>query len=79
MTANKLISRLLKMVGFKVTWFNFNTTDNILELGVKPHKSGGRCPICGRRGKIIARTKSRQWDDVVVCGLRSVFFMLPAK
>ena len=79
MTANKLLSRLLRMEGFKVTWFHFNRTDNTLELGIKPHKSGGRCPHCGRRGKIIARADSRQWDDVVVCGLRSIFFYAPAE
>jgi len=75
MTSSKLLSRLLKMKGFRVTWFAIKENSGLLELGVKPHKSGCRCPHCGRRGTIVARAQCRQWDDVVVCGMRSVFLM----
>lgn len=47
MTSNKLLSRLLKMKGFRVTWFAIKENSGLLELGVKPHKSGCRCPHCG--------------------------------
>jgi hypothetical protein len=73
MTGNKLLSRLLRMQGFKVTWFALLEERKTLHIGVKPHKTGCRCPYCGRRGTIIARAECREWDDVVVCGLRSFF------
>jgi len=78
-TNNKLLSRLLRMKGFKVTWFALLEDRKVLHLGVKPHKTGCRCPECGRRGTIVARAECRQWDDVIVCGMRSIFFMLPAR
>lgn len=74
MTSNKLLSRLLRMVGFKVTWFEMLEEYGLLHLGVKPHKTGCRCPHCGRRGTIVSRADLRLWDDVVVCGMRSIFF-----
>jgi hypothetical protein len=79
MTGNKLLSRLLRMKGFKVTWFALLESQGILHLGVKPQKTGCRCPLCGRRGEIVNRAECRQWDDLVVCGLRSFFFMHPAR
>lgn len=77
MTANKLLSRLLKMKGFKVTWFKILKQENILEVGVKPHKTGCRCPHCGRRGKILVQIKCRTWEDIVICGMRSFFLCTP--
>ena len=79
MTGSKLLSRLLRMKGFKVTWFSILEDQKVLHLGVKPHKTGCRCPHCGRRGTIVARAECRQWDDVIVCGMRSFFFMRPAR
>jgi transposase len=76
MTSNKLLSRLLKMHGFCVTWLNF-ASDELLEVGVKPRKTGCRCPLCGRRGTIVCTTGSRRWDDIVVCGRRCVFVYGP--
>lgn len=76
MTNNKLLSRLLRMKGFKATWFKMLEDERLLQLGVKPHKTGCRCPHCGRRGTIVARCKVRLWDDVVVCGMRTLFFTL---
>ena len=79
MIGNKLLSRLLRMKGFKVTWFKVLDTQKKLYLGVKPHKTGCRCPHCGRRGTIIARAECRQWGDVVVCGMHSIFFYAPCE
>jgi len=66
MTGNNLLSRLLRMHGFKVTWFAMVKSRKVLHLGVKPRKTGCRCPHCGRRGTIVARADCRQWEDVVV-------------
>lgn len=77
MTTNKIISCLLKMKGFRVTWVN-NNSDSFLYLGVKPHKTGCRCPHCGRRGVIVNHLKEcRTWQDVVVCGRRCILFYAP--
>lgn len=77
MTPNKLLSRLLKMNGFRVTWFDF-ASDRLLRIGVKPHKTGCRCPHCGRRGRIVNHlSECRTWEDIVVCGRRCIFFYAP--
>ena len=78
MTNNKLLSSLLKMKIFRVVWFKIQ--ENVLLLGVKPHKTGCRCPICDRRGIIINRLpESRYWDDIVFCGMRVVFVYTPCE
>jgi len=79
MTGIKLLSRLLQMKGFKVTWYELLSEEKLLHLGVKPDKNGCRCPHCARRGVIVARAQLRVWQDVIVCGMRSFFFMLRQK
>jgi len=79
MTGNNLLSRLLRMHGFKVTWFAMVKSRKVLHLGVKPRKTGCRCPHCGRRGTIVARADCRQWEDVVVCGMPCIFFYAPCE
>ena len=75
MTDRKLISKLLKLTGVKVTGISFKGRGKELYLCVKPYKNGCRCPECGRRGK-IKRTMpdARTWRDVCVCGW-TVFFL----
>jgi hypothetical protein len=58
-TNSKLLSRLLRMKGFKVTKFAIFEDHGVLHFGVKPHKMGCRCLHCGRRGTIITRTEVR--------------------
>jgi transposase len=69
MTDKKLITKLLKLTGMKVTDISFKGRGKALYLTVKPFKNGCRCPDCGRRGT-IKRTlpKARIWRDVCVCG-----------
>ena len=76
MTSNKLLSRLLKMQGFCVTWFSFRS-DELLEIGVKPRKTGCRCPLWCRRGVIVCTIAPRRWDDIVVCARRCVLVYAP--
>ena len=79
MTPTKLLSCLLKMNGFRVIWFDF-VSEWQLHLGVKPHKTGCRCPHCGRRCRIVNHLREcRSWEDIVVCGRRCIFFMLPKR
>jgi transposase len=68
MTINKLIGKLLRFKGLKVTGLTFRK-GNQLEIGVKPYKNGCKCPNCGRRGKIVrTRPELRRWRDIPVCG-----------
>lgn len=80
MTGEKLLSRLLRMTGFKATWVDVRDNQGVLRVGVKPDKTGCRCPDCGRRGPIVNRlSECRIWEDVVVCGMRTLFFMRPVR
>jgi transposase len=75
MTNGKLVSKILRLRGMRVTdiWFKARGTE--LWLLVKPYKNGCRCPECGRRGTIKSTKKqARQWRDVTVCG-QMVFFV----
>ena len=44
MTNSKLICKLLKLKGLKVSSFSFKGRGNELHLFVKPFKNGCRCP-----------------------------------
>jgi len=69
MTGMKLVSQLLQFKGFKAVsvWFEGRSTQDLV-IAVKPHKSGCRCPKCGRRGRIVRTMKPRRWRDVRLCG-----------
>ena len=69
MTGMKLVSKLLKFKGFRAVslWFEGQGGRDIV-IAVKPHKTGCRCPQCGRRGKIVRTMKPRRWRDVRLCG-----------
>lgn len=63
------LKRLLKVVD--VTFSNYNKTLIIL---IKPYKNGCRCPICGRRCKIICFSKEvRDWRDIPIHGIEVIF------
>jgi len=53
MTVNKLIEKLLKLKGLRVTGFEFSIRNTVLNLWVKPQKNGCLCPHCNRRGGIV--------------------------
>ena len=69
MTAMKIVYKLLKFKGFRAVslWFEGPGGGDIV-IAVKPHKTGCRCPQCGRRGKIVRTMEPRRWRDVRVCG-----------
>jgi transposase len=74
MTVNKFIRKLLKLKGLFVTDFQFKFREKALHLWVKPHKNGGLCPQCKRRGRIVRTMHNyRAWRDIPICGW-SVFF-----
>ena len=69
MTAVRLVSKLLKFKGFRAVdfWFEGRGRGDLV-IAVKPHKTGCRCPQCGRRGRIVHTLAPRRWRDVRVCG-----------
>lgn len=69
MTAVKVVSKLLRFKGFRAVglWFE-GPEGGDLVIAVKPHKTGCRCPQCGRRGRIVQTLAPRRWRDVRVCG-----------
>ncbi len=68
------------MKGFRVAWYELNVRKKELYIGVKPHKTGCRCPHCGRRGEIVAvLPELRQWRDVALCGMQVIFFIIPRR
>lgn len=69
MTANKVITKLLKLTGMKVITPVFKVQTKELWLYVKPYKNGCRCPTCDHRGTIKrVMPDVRRWRDVCVCG-----------
>lgn len=78
MTVNKLIRKLLKLKGLRVTSFEFSIRNTVLNLWVKPHKNGCLCPHCNRRGGIVHITDvPRVWRDLPVCGCSVLFWYCP--
>lgn len=73
MTWKKLIVKLLNLKGLCVCDFQFKVRERCFHLWVKPYKNGCRCPVCGRRGRIIVRKQERRWRDIPICGW-SVWF-----
>jgi hypothetical protein len=75
MAGKKLLERLLRMKGFRITWFELHERKREFFIGVKPHKTGCRCPYCDRRCAIVTTLPVRRmWRDVVLCGMQ-VFFL----
>ena len=78
MTGKKVLERLLRMKGFRITWFQMHERKREVSIGVEPHKTGCRCPHCDRRCEIVTiLPEDRIWRDVVLCGLQVFFFYRP--
>lgn len=71
MSNRKLLAKILRLKGMKVTRFEFKDYGRELHLTVKPHKNGCRCPQCGRRAVSSLRAGSRapgRTSPCWVCG-----------
>ena len=74
----KLLYRILRLQGMKITRFWFANQDRELHLSVKPYKNGCRCPECGRRSKIVTHhTTLRRWEDITLMGLKVFLWYSP--
>jgi transposase len=74
----KLLCKILRLKGMKITSFQFKDYGRELHLSVKPYKNGCRCVECGRRGRIVSQGKAaRVWEDIAVLGRRIVLWYQP--
>jgi len=74
----KLLRTVLRLKSLKITQFRFLYRDQELHRAVKPYKNGCRCPVCGRRGRIVHQTtEPRRWEDAAVMSLRIVLWYAP--
>ena len=67
MTGSKLLTKLLRFRRFRAVCGWFEKRSHFIVV-VKPHKNGGRCPECDRRGSIVQVLRPRLWQDMPVCG-----------
>ena len=74
----KLLSKMLRLKGMKITRFWFKNRDKELHLAVKPYKNGCRCPECGRRSRIVCHTTElRRWEDLTLMGMKILLWYAP--
>ena len=74
----KLLYKILRLKGMKITRFWFKNRNKELHLTVKPYKNGCRCPECGRRGRIVRQTTEfRQWEDITLMGMKVLLWYTP--
>ena len=74
----KLLSKILRLKGMKITGFQFKDYGRELHLSIKPYKNGCRCADCGRRGRFVSQSKeARSWQDIAVLGVRVVLWYWP--
>lgn len=80
MSDRKLLARLLRLTGMKVTGYKFTDYDKQVDVWVKPYKNGCRCPECERRCPIVSQGRDeRNWNDISVLGRRVVLWYRPKK
>jgi transposase len=78
MTTLSFIRKMFRLKGLKVINFDFKARMSVLNLIVKPHKNGCRCPICGRRGQIVNQLgEFRSWEDIVIAGWKIILWYAP--
>ncbi len=74
----KLLNKILRLKGMKITRFWFKNRDKELHLAIKPYKNGCRCPECGRRGRIVHHaTELRRWEDLTLMGMKLLLWYAP--
>ncbi len=74
----KLLHKILRLNGMKITDFWFKNRNKELHLTVKPYKNGCRCPDCERRGRIVRPvTEFRRWEDLTLMGMKVLLWYAP--
>ena len=74
----KLLNKILRLKGMKISLYWFKNRDKELHLSVKPYKNGCHCPECGRRGRILRQTTElRRWEDLTLMGMKVLLWYAP--
>ena len=74
----KLLYKILRLKGLKITHFWFKNRHKELHLAVKPYKNGCCCPECGRRGRIVRQVpEPRKWEDLTLLGMKVLLWYAP--
>ena len=74
----KLLYKILRLKGMKITQFWFKNRNKELHLAVKPYKNGCRCPECERRCRIVRHTTElRRWEDLTLMGMKVLLWYAP--
>jgi len=74
----KLLSKILRLKGMKITGCQFKDCGRELHLSVKPYKNGCCCIECGRRGRILSQGQSaRCWEDIALLGRKILLWYQP--
>jgi len=62
----------------KITHYSFQNRNQVLNLTVKPYKTGCRCPECGRRSRIVCQGRTlRCWEDLTLIGMKVLLWYVP--
>lgn len=78
MSGNRLLAKLLRVKELKISQYEIHERMRALFVWVKPHKTGCRCPDCGRRCDIVTILhECREWRDMVICGMKVIFLYAP--
>ena len=78
MTVCKFIRILLRLKGILISGYEIKFRDKVLNLWVKPLKTGCRCPVCKKRRPIVRNMDNvRVWRDLPICGWSLFFWYRP--
>jgi transposase len=78
MSEFRVLTKVLRLKGLKITSFEFKNRDKELHLYVKPYKNGCCCPKCQRRCKIVRQgTEPREWTDLTIFGMKTILHYAP--
>ena len=78
MSNTRLLNKILRLKGMKVTDLKFLDYGRELHRTVKPYKNGWHCPQCTRRGRIVASSGvGRSWEDLTLIGIKILLWFCP--
>ena len=78
MSNTRLLSKILRLKGMRVTDLKFLDHGRELHRTVKPYKNGCRAPQCNRRGRIVSSPGvGRSWEDLTLIGINILLWFAP--
>ena len=78
MSNTRLLSKILRLTGMKVTDLKFLDHGRGLHRTVKSYKNGCRGSQCNRRGRIVSSPGvGRSWEDLTLIGINILLWFAP--